>query len=72
MTKVPKGKLLLQLSNDPELLSVRRLMQRAYNRKMGLSVSFAKFVEGILANYMTSTQGKSLLMEAHRESQKQD
>ena len=72
MVKVAKGKVLLQAGVHRDVLLMIKDMHKAYNASYGANLSFAKFVEGVMVSYIKSDQGKSLLMEAYRESQKQD
>ena len=54
---------------DPEFLALMKAMHMEYRRATGLSVSFNKFIAGILAKYMGSDEGKKLLAGVYKVSE---
>jgi len=60
------GKARLDVAIDKEVIGLTKKLHRAYNHKTGLSLSFAKFVEGMLTSYLHTQDGKDLLQYAIR------
>ena len=54
------GKARLDVAIDKEVIELTKRLHRAYNHKTGLSLSFAKFVEGMLTGYLHTQSGKEL------------
>ncbi len=63
-----KGRLNVAISKD--VLAISKGLHEAYNRDTGLSLSYAKFVEGIFTSYIMSDTGKRLMLKIHRDSLK--
>ncbi len=65
--RVGPGKARMEIMIDRDMLVLCKRLHRAYNRRTGLSISFTKFAEAMLASYLNTQDGKELLQYAIRE-----
>lgn len=56
----------LDVMIDKEVVVLLRRLHKAYNKRTGLNVSYARFIEGVATSYLTSDSGKELLQYAIR------
>ena len=70
--RIAIGKERMDISISRDVVNLYKGLHAEYNRRTGLSVSFSKFIEGVLVHYIGSDDGKKLAVAAHREFQKQD
>ncbi len=64
MTKMGPGKQELHVVIDREVIKLIKRLHRAYNHRTGLSLSYAKFIEGMMTGYLDTQNGKELLQYA--------
>ena len=66
--KMGPGKARLDVAIDRDVVVLCRKLHRAYNHRTGLSLSYAKFVEGMLTKYLGTQSGSELLKYAIRNN----
>jgi hypothetical protein len=66
MPRIAPGKQRLDIAIDKDALLLCKRLWKAYNHRLGLNLSYAKFIEAMLISYLNTQEGKELLQYAIR------